>query len=90
MASVISLPAGLARQRMENARLTTREIDKHCALDDPGATLLQQATSQLGLHARNYPRILNVPRTVADTASAGGVRATPVAEAIQYRRFDRS
>ena len=39
----------IARQAKENARLSTREIDKYCMPDDKGATLLKQAISRLGL-----------------------------------------
>ncbi|MBI3042995.1 MAG: YifB family Mg chelatase-like AAA ATPase [Betaproteobacteria bacterium] len=80
----------IARQGKENARLTTREIDRHCAPDEPGAALLKQAIARLGLSARGYHRILKVARTVADLADARAVSAAQVAEAIQYRRFDRT
>ena len=79
-----------ARQGKENARLTTREIDRHCALDEKGATLLKQAISRLGLSARGYHRVLKVARTIADLAGAERISDAHVAEAIQYRRFDRA
>jgi magnesium chelatase family protein len=77
------------RQEKENARLTTREIDKHCTPDAKGAMLLKQAISTLGLSARGYHRILKVARTIADLTASEGVSLAHVAEAIQYRRFDR-
>ena len=78
-----------ARQDKENARLTSREIDKHCLPGEKGATLLKQAISRLGLSARGYHRILKVARTIADLAGVERVADAHVAEAIQYRRFDR-
>ena len=78
-----------ARQSRENSRLTTREIDKHCVLDDQGATLLKQAIGRLGLSARGYHRVLKVARTIADLAGVERISDAHVAEAIQYRRFDR-
>ncbi len=77
------------RQGKENARLATREIDQYCAPDKEGATLLKQAISRLGLSARGYHRILKVARTIADLVGAESVLVAHVAEAIQYRRFDR-
>jgi predicted ATPase with chaperone activity len=79
----------ITRQGKENARLTTREIDKCCALDEKGATLLKQAISRLGLSARGYHRILKVARTIADLADSEKIATAHIAEAIQYRRFDR-
>jgi magnesium chelatase family protein len=80
----------LVRQKKPNTMLATREIDKHCAPDDKGETLLKQAISRMGLSARAYHRILKVARTIADLASADKISATHIAEAIQYRRFERS
>jgi predicted ATPase with chaperone activity len=38
----------ITRQEKENARLKMHEIDKYCALNEKGATLLKQAISSLG------------------------------------------
>jgi magnesium chelatase family protein len=80
----------IARQGRENARITTREVEKYCAPDEKGANLLKQAISRLGLSARGYHRILKVARTIADLAGGERVAAAHVAEAIQYRRLDRA
>ena len=80
----------MARQQKPNARLGSREIDVHCARDDKGETLLKQAIARLGLSARAYHRILRVARTIADLDAAETVMSGHVAEAVQYRRLDRS
>jgi len=80
----------LKRQGRPNTGLSSREVDRHCAPDAHGATVLKQAISQLGLSARGYHRVLKVARTIADLAGARALNAAHVAEAIQYRRFDRS
>jgi len=73
-----------------NARLTSRLIRKHCALDSASLDVLNQAVSNLSLSARAYDRILKVARTIADLAGAPRVQAEHVAEAVQYRTLDRS
>jgi len=80
----------IARQEKENARLTTRDIDRYCVPDEKGATLLKQAIGRLGLSARGYHRTLKVARTIADLAGVQCIADAHVAEAIQYRRFDRA
>jgi magnesium chelatase family protein len=79
----------LERQEKSNARLLPPEVDIHCTPDAAGADLLQQAIRKLGLSARGYHRILKVARTIADLARERGIATRHVAEAIQYRRFDR-
>jgi magnesium chelatase family protein len=64
-------------------------MDRHCAPDARGATVLKQAMSRLGLSARAYHRVLKVARTIADLAGAQRIAGAHIAEAIQYRRFDR-
>ena len=80
----------LARQLKPNAGLGSRGIDEFCAPDEKGEALLKQAIARMGLSARAYHRILRVGRTIADLAGAEIVGGNHVAEAIQYRRLDRS
>jgi magnesium chelatase family protein len=77
------------RQGKANAELTTREIEKHCSPDERGTAILKQAIGTLRLSARGYHRILKVARTIADLAGVVAVSTSHIAEAIQYRRFDR-
>jgi len=72
-----------------NARLTSRLIRKHCALDAASLDVLNQAMSNLSLSARAYDRILKVARTIADLAGASWIQADHVAEAVRYRTLDR-
>ena len=80
----------LMRQGKPNAQLATREIDEYCMPDAASAALLKQAISRFGLSARAYHRVLKVARTIADLAGNPQLGSQPVAEAIQYRRFDRA
>ncbi|MFO0254252.1 MAG: YifB family Mg chelatase-like AAA ATPase [Betaproteobacteria bacterium] len=78
-----------ARQGRANALLEGREIEQHCAPGEEGAALLKQAISRLGLSARACHRVLKVARSIADLAASADVAAPHIAEAIQYRHFDR-
>jgi len=72
-----------------NARMTNRQIDKHCQLDADSEALLEQAMSQHAFSARSYTRILKMSRTIADLAGSDGLRIEHVSEAIQYRSTER-
>jgi magnesium chelatase family protein len=80
----------LARQGGPNAQLETREIERYCVIDAAGAALLRQAIARLGLSARGYHRCLKLARTIADLAGVERIAPAHIAEAIQYRRFDRA
>ena len=80
----------IARQGKPNTRLATREIERYCRTDPEGAELLKRAIDRLGLSARAYHRVLKLARTIADIAGSTKVARDHVAEAIQYRRLDRS
>jgi len=79
-----------SRQGMPNAWLPPKDVERLCMPDAGGATLLKAAFARMSLSARAYHRILKVARTIADLALADVVAANHVAEAIGYRRLDRS
>ncbi|MGP8245400.1 MAG: YifB family Mg chelatase-like AAA ATPase [Bryobacteraceae bacterium] len=73
-----------------NARMPSRSIRKHCALDDSGERTLELAVRRMSLSARAHDRILKVARTIADIAGSETIAAKHLAEAIQYRSLDRN
>lgn len=72
-----------------NAGMTSRMLQRHCALDESAQQMLKSAISELNFSARAYDRILKVARTIADLAGHDNIRSEDVAEAIQYRALDR-
>jgi len=72
-----------------NARMGSRELKTHCALNDATMDLLKFAMNDLNLSARAYDRILKVARTIADLAGAEAIAGEHISEAIQYRSLDR-
>jgi magnesium chelatase family protein len=80
----------LARQGKSNTELAARETEKHCRADSAAENLLKTAIARLNLSARAYHRVLRLARTIADLAGAEIIGASHVAEAVQYRRVDRS
>jgi magnesium chelatase family protein len=80
----------LARQDKPNALLSVTEIDTWCAPNAQGEALLRQAIARLNLSARAYHRVLKVARTIADLEGCENIQTNHIAEAVQYRRMDKS
>jgi magnesium chelatase family protein len=73
-----------------NARMTSKALRAHCALDEDSRELLRMAMHELNLSARAHDRILKVARTIADLEAAPAIGAQHLSEAIQYRTLDRN
>jgi magnesium chelatase family protein len=72
-----------------NAQMGTRDIKRHCSINEGGEKLLEVAINKLGLSARAYTRILKVSRTIADLEGREEIQSSHISEAIQYRSLDR-
>ncbi len=73
-----------------NSKMNNRDLKTHCTLDKSSAQLLERSTDQLGLSARAYFRIIKMARTIADLEQSARIDLKHIAEAIQYRRLDRT
>ena len=78
----------LMRAGRPNAEISTRELERDCALGPAERRWFEAALERLGLSARAYHRVLRVARTIADLAGGTALlEREHLAEALQYRRF---
>ena len=69
-----------------NAHISSKQLDRYCALSPDCEQLMRDAFSRLTMTARSYDRTLRVARTIADLANAEEIATNHLAEALQYRR----
>ncbi len=84
---------GLNRERRAGASRSLRARRRRAAvadLDTAARRLLLEAVRRLGLSARAHDAIVRVARTIADLSASEAIGVPHVAEAAQYRAFDRS
>lgn len=85
----------LQRQRFRhlnitcNADMTNRHLQEICPLNKDARMILGRAFDSLSLSMRAHDRIIKVARTIADLEQETFIQAHHIAEAIQYRSFDR-
>ena len=78
----------LMRAGRSNAEISTRELERDCALGPAERRWFDAALERLGLSARAYHRTLRVARTIADLdGGAALLDRSHLAEALSYRRF---
>ena len=72
-----------------NAQMKAKGLREYCDMDDATRDLLKAAIAQFSLSGRGYDRTLKVSRTIADLDDSDSIQLHHVAEAINYRSFDR-
>ncbi|MEO3992410.1 YifB family Mg chelatase-like AAA ATPase [Pseudocitrobacter cyperus] len=77
------------RQGVLNARLSSSDIRRYCALCDEDALWLEQTLTALGLSIRAWQRLLKVSRTIADLEGVDAIARHHLQEALSYRGIDR-
>ena len=73
-----------------NANMSSPQIRKFCPLNDQCQMLLKQAVYGLGLSARAHDKVLRLARTITDIEKSSDIESQRLAEAITYRKLDRS
>jgi len=71
-----------------NSQMGPKEIERHCLLDPPGLALLEKGSRNSASRPGLSPHS-QIARTIADMEGAERILSANIAEAIQYRRFDR-
>jgi len=77
------------RNGITNAHVGLAELRSACRLGEEEKRFMFTASERLGLTARGFDRCLRVARTIADLAGRERVTVADLAEAVQYRTFDR-
>jgi len=72
-----------------NALLPPPRLEECCALDAAGRRLVADAVDRGGMSARAVHRALRVARTIADLTSDERISVRALAEAVQYRAYER-
>jgi len=72
-----------------NARMSHKQVEKFCKLDEACELILKQAMQEFGLSARAHDKICKLARTIADLAGAPEITPEHIAEAVSYRKLDR-
>jgi magnesium chelatase family protein len=74
---------------LTNAKMSHKQVEKYCRLDEGGEMMLKQAMTQFGLSARAHDKICKIARTIADLDGSENIQPEHIAEAISYRKLDR-
>jgi magnesium chelatase family protein len=72
-----------------NALLPNVSLRVHCKLGTAARRLVADAVDRGGMSARAIHRSLRVALTIADLAGEDGVTEVRLAEALQYRSYER-
>ena len=79
----------LQRAGKPNSKLTNREIERFCPLNEEQNRLLEKVVTKLNLSARALHRVIKLARTIADLEQSESLRTEHLTEAVNYRRLDR-
>ncbi len=69
-----------------NSQMSSKDVEKFCALDEASDKMLKQAVNTMNLSARAYYRVLKLARTIADLEWVENIEVAHIAEALSYRR----
>lgn len=65
--------------------MSTRDVKKHCDLDEDSRSIMISAAKTTNLSDRIYFKVIKIARTMADLAGEEKILNTHIAGAPQYR-----
>lgn len=72
-----------------NSEMNVKQIKKHCKLTKEATELYDTIYDKYSLTMRSYNKILKIGRTIADLDHSEKIDVHHIAEAFQYRDYDR-
>ncbi|PAF43823.1 YifB family Mg chelatase-like AAA ATPase [Helicobacter sp. 11S03491-1] len=73
-------------QKHLNGKLSEKETDIYCILDEEGKNLLSQARMRFDLSERSVHKIKKLSRTIADLDASAFIKKNHLLEALSYRK----
>ncbi len=73
-------------QESFNAKLSDKDIEKFCLLDDEARSVLDMAINRFSLSFRSIKKVQKVGRTIADLDASLIIEKKHILEALSYRR----
>lgn len=72
-----------------NSEMLPAHLKTFCQLDPAGEALMAQAVKRFNLSGRSFDRLLKLTRTIADLEGSTDIQSHHLAEALQYRGFEK-
>jgi magnesium chelatase family protein len=72
-----------------NSQMNNDIIEKYCKLDNKTSQFLKNIFEMFKFSIRTHNRLLKVARTIADLEESENINKDNLAEAVQYRDYDR-
>jgi len=73
-------------QKVPNAKLSDKDVEIFCILDEEATITLEMATNRFHLSLRSIVKIKKVARSIADLAQSKIIQKSHLLEALSYRR----
>jgi magnesium chelatase family protein len=73
-------------QKEFNAKLSDKDIEVYCTMDDEATDLLEIAITRFNLSFRSIKKVRKVARSIADLVCSDMIKKEHIMEALSYRK----